>query len=283
MRRKSDEKWKARNIDLLPSIETQSMPSLQANVNEEMQEDELFQKLQLDIQKQRQRNQHKDRRKRSSKHKKRHQRKEKRNDDRNTTLNVTNNDDHDSIYRMEKSLNSASKRVKVSNHDSRTHLLQLITSALTHVSTNVSPGPLIGLLDSINSAVIALTENDPLDPIIKKKKKKNSKAVNAQEDDSGGGPGEVSTIANRSFPWRSTSLVGESNAKRRKENPTQLLTKIHQNLNDVVRNKIQYIDWAEDLLKDNLLSKDHEKKPSSSNTTITYSIDGDESKISYHP
>ena len=263
--RASDSAWKARN-HLPSSSSLPALPNTKHRAIDHQEEELQFQELQHRIQRQRRRK--KRRRRRKSKQ----------------PVSSNNKDqEHDkAIFNLGKALNRATLRCAThSTHDSRTHLLDVLTHAMDGVSAAMTPGPTVALLEHVNAAITALLEHDPLD------KRMDSSINNPSTFRTQNKSSLLATTTNRSSRTRSFSRasqdesisVDDTRTKLRRKlakwsNPETLrgaadvLQVVKDSLDNATRFPLHINDWAEDLMTEDLMQAASDNSTTTINTTI---------------
>ena len=257
--RASDTAWKARNG--LPS--SSSLPALNTkHMAIDHQEELQFQELQQRIQRQRRRR--KRRRRRKSKQ-----------------PVSSNNKDHEhdkAIFDLGKALNKATLRCSTrSTHDSRTHLLDVLAHAMDGVSAAMTPGPTMALLEHVNAAINALLEHDPLDKPLGSINTPSTSTCRTQRK-----PSHLATTTNRSSRTRSFSRTSQDEptsvddtrtklrcklAKETLRGAADVLQVVKDSLDNATRIPLHINDWAEDLMTEDLMQAASDNSTTTINTT----------------
>ena len=273
--RSKNKDWRSKNKDLLPSLGLATSKSAAVlkrhspNKATATQEDDLlFQQLQRSIDHHRQRAH----RKRLKRQRRRHQKQQKHHPSSMSAAAAAAvedaTDSSDATHSMGKTLRRATRRCSTIGSD-RKHLLSLISTCLSHVSNNLTPGPIVGLVGSIGSAVLALTEMENV-------QSQHAKTAVAAQMEQQSNPNGSHTNSNKNNQVQSHALPEivytdldntdslydayktrwkKSDDKRsmREKEPDAILKKVHSNLKDAVRAPLAINDWAEELITEEML------------------------------
>ena len=239
----ADEMWRARSADfLLPSLDrtrTDKDQSSTGNSDLYQQEEEKFKQLQESILRQRQKR-HRSRRKKQQR-------------------------SADEIGRMTAALRKATTRCEaIRSHNTRTHLLDLCTNVLSHVSSGVSspqsmpPGIIISLTDTVRQGLVVLSVIDPHDvvnpqqqqqqqqqqqPRIKTKSRSRSRSDSSFTNDNG----ETLLQAHKKL-W----AKADKKRSERTHQPADLMAEVKNSLKDLSSAPVAINDWAEDILTEDM-------------------------------
>jgi len=240
----ADEMWRARSADfLLPSLDrTRTDKDQSSTGNSELyqQEEEKFKHLQESILRQRQKR-HRSRRKKQQ-------------------------SSADEMGRMTAALRKATTRCEaIRSHNTRTHLLDLCTNVLSHVSSGVSspqsmpPGIIISLTDTVRQGLVVLSVTDPQDvvkpqqqqqqqqPRIKTKSRSRSRSRSRTDSSFTNGNGESLLQAHKKL-W----AKADKKRSERTHQPADLMTEVKNSLKDLSSAPVAINDWAEDILAEDM-------------------------------
>ena len=238
----ADEMWRARSADfLLPSLDrTRTDKDQSSTGNSELyqQEEKKFKQLQESILRQRQKR-HRSRRKKQQR-------------------------SADEMGRMTAALRKATTRCEaIRSHNTRTHLLDLCTNVLSHVSSGVSspqsmpPGIIISLTDTVRQGLVVLSVIDPQDvvnpqqqqqqqqqqPRIKTKSRSRSRSDSSFTNDNG----ETLLQAHKKL-W----AKADKKRSERTHQPADLMAEVKNSLKDLSSAPVAINDWAEDILTEDM-------------------------------
>ena len=258
--RASDNAWQNRHLDLHatnPSHNQLPNNTTIQNNQQELDDDNMFQKYQQNIHRERQRGHRRQR-------KRRRRKKESLDDKRICTA-----------------IQKATRRCRaLPSHSSRTHLLDLCANALNYISTSTtasSPqsmplGQISSLCETMKNAVLTLSKHDSPDQISANIAVNSNSQINTLNNKDSGRKNRSRSQSNTStdsydlyeneteeesmyIAHKKRWEKSDKKRSQRKNEPSVVLKQVHSSLNDVIRAPVAINDWAEELLSEDMMNE----------------------------